>query len=111
MATPSQGSRFDHWEGDAYGISNRITIGMDSNKQVTASFVSSDSVTVPTIQVATAKGILDYGQNVVFVDVRPQYEYESGHIPGAISIPFTELQDRYSEIAVGKQVIVYSACH
>ena len=110
-ATPSQGYRFDHWEGGAYGIANQVAVTMNSNKQVTAVFVSPQSVTVPTIEVATAKGILDHAQNVVFVDVRSQSEYQTSHIPGAISVPYADLQDKYTEIPAGKQVIIYAACH
>ena len=37
--------------------------------------------------------------DVVVIDVRPQDEYASGHIPGAISIPIDELEDRMGDLA------------
>ncbi|MDQ5894429.1 MAG: hypothetical protein QG596_690 [Actinomycetota bacterium] len=48
---------------------------------------------------------VDTGMTVV--DVRPKAEYESGHFPGAISIPLAELQGRYSEIPADGTVVVY----
>lgn len=41
------------------------------------------------------------------VDVRPREEFEAGRFPGAISIPLDELGDRYREIPVGAEVVVY----
>ena len=34
----------------------------------------------------------------VVLDVRPEREYEAGHIPGAVSIPLDELADRLAEL-------------
>lgn len=34
----------------------------------------------------------------ILVDVREQDEYRRGHIPGAVNIPYEELQDRIQEI-------------
>lgn len=44
---------------------------------------------------------------VVVLDVRPTEEYESGHIPGAVSIPLRELQIRLAELEPNKDVIAY----
>ena len=41
------------------------------------------------------------------VDVRPAEEYEAGHIPGALSLPVSELKRRLREIPKGKEVIAY----
>ena len=57
-----------------------------------------------------AKSILDTDHSAVFVDVRPKTDYDKEHIPGAISIPSEELQDRYSEIPTAAQIIVYAEC-
>ena len=45
--------------------------------------------------------------DVVLLDVRPRLEYESGHIPGALTIPIAELGDRLGELPSGKKVVVY----
>jgi rhodanese-related sulfurtransferase/DNA-binding transcriptional ArsR family regulator len=44
---------------------------------------------------------------IVLLDVRPRLEYESGHIPGALTIPIDELGDRLGELPKGKEVVVY----
>jgi len=44
---------------------------------------------------------------IVLLDVRPRLEYESGHIPGALTIPIAELRDRLGELPSGKKVVVY----
>ena len=45
--------------------------------------------------------------DVVVLDVRPEPEYASGHIRGAVSIPVKELQDRLGEIPDGAKVVAY----
>ncbi len=44
---------------------------------------------------------------VSVVDVRPQREFEAGHIQGACSIPLKELPSRLPEIDKDKEVVVY----
>lgn len=44
---------------------------------------------------------------VTVLDTRPRPEYESGHIPGALSVPVDELERRLSEIPKDREVIAY----
>lgn len=44
---------------------------------------------------------------VTVLDARPREEFEAGHIPGAISIPVAELDQRWSELPRGREVIAY----
>jgi len=44
-----------------------------------------------------------------FVDVRTPKEYQSGHIPGAINIPVSDIAMRMNELPKNKQLYVY--CH
>lgn len=39
------------------------------------------------------------------LDVREPFEYEAGHIPGAINIPLNQIRDRLEEIPQDKEVI------
>jgi phage shock protein E len=43
------------------------------------------------------------------LDVRTGWEYESGHVPGAINIPYDELSQRLTELNVDRdqEVVVY----
>jgi rhodanese-related sulfurtransferase/predicted transcriptional regulator len=45
--------------------------------------------------------------DVVVIDVRPGEEFEAGHIEGARSIPFDELQQHLDELPKGREVIAY----
>jgi len=44
---------------------------------------------------------------VVVLDVRPRHEYASGHIPGAVSVPVGELEQRLAELPADVQVVAY----
>ena len=44
---------------------------------------------------------------VVVLDVRPHHEYASGHIPGAVSVPVEELEQRLAELPADVQVVAY----
>lgn len=44
---------------------------------------------------------------MVIVDVRPVEEYEAGHLPGAISIPLSELEQRLTELPKGRDIVTY----
>lgn len=44
---------------------------------------------------------------IILLDVRPVDEYESGHIPFAISIPSSEITKRLKEIPKDKEIVAY----
>ncbi|MBA7465832.1 Thiosulfate sulfurtransferase GlpE [subsurface metagenome] len=44
-------------------------------------------------------------RSVIVLDVRPAEEYAAGHLPGAVSIPVTELKQRLREIPKGQEVV------
>jgi rhodanese-related sulfurtransferase/DNA-binding HxlR family transcriptional regulator len=45
--------------------------------------------------------------DLVIVDVRPEEEYNAGHIEGALSIPIDQLARRLAEIPEGAEVVAY----
>jgi len=45
--------------------------------------------------------------DLVLVDVRPEEEFEAGHIEGAVSIPVDELSDRLAELPEDAEIIAY----
>ncbi|NOZ26461.1 MAG: zinc-ribbon domain-containing protein [Chloroflexi bacterium] len=61
---------------------------------------------VPRISLAEAKARYDAGA-ALFVDVRSQEEYRTAHIPGAVSLPLTELDERYQELPRDAEIITY----
>lgn len=44
---------------------------------------------------------------VTVLDVRPAEEHRAGHIPGAISIPLKELEDRLCELPKDQEIVAY----
>ena len=66
------------------------------------------------ITVDEAYQIFISDKDYLFVDVRSEDEYKSGHIEGAINIPVSEIDSRLSEIPKDKIIIVYcngSSCN
>jgi rhodanese-related sulfurtransferase len=59
----------------------------------------------PTVSVDTVADIKER-DDVVVLDVREQWEYDAGHIPGVTLIPLAEVPDRVNEIPTDKTVIV-----
>ncbi|MEE8148652.1 MAG: rhodanese-like domain-containing protein, partial [Longimicrobiales bacterium] len=44
---------------------------------------------------------------VIVLDVRPPDEYAAGHIPGAISMPFEEIEQRLAELPSDGEIVAY----
>lgn len=44
---------------------------------------------------------------VTILDVRPVEEYEAGHIPGALSMPISDLKTRWADLPRDRDVIAY----
>ncbi len=57
------------------------------------------------VDVQTVANIQDM-EDVLVIDVREQWEYDEGHIPGITLIPMGEIPNRLSEIPTDKEVIV-----
>ena len=50
---------------------------------------------------------LKAGEDLVVVDVRPSEEYRAAHLPGAVSIPLDELEQRLRELPQERQIVAY----
>jgi len=50
--------------------------------------------------------LMEQGEVVVF-DVRPPEEFDQGHIPGAVSVPFDQLEARLRSLPEGTEVVAY----
>ncbi len=61
---------------------------------------------VDRLDLAIAKEAFDDG-TAVFVDVRDQAYYENGHIPGARSIPLSQIEARLIELDPKDWIILY----
>ncbi len=58
-----------------------------------------------TVDVATAAA-LQGEEEVLLIDVREQWEYEAGHIPGITHIPMGDVPNRLSEIPTDKTIVL-----
>ncbi len=61
---------------------------------------------VPRVSLADAKAAFDTG-SAIFVDVRTAEAYAHAHIPGALSIPLSELPQRLEELEPSAWIITY----
>lgn len=46
-------------------------------------------------------------REVVVLDVRPAEEFRAGHIPGAISLPLSELRKRLADLPKRREIVAY----
>jgi rhodanese-related sulfurtransferase len=65
---------------------------------------------LPVVAVDLAERLLDAGEHVIFIDLRPAEEFKAGRLPGARSIPYWDILKRYGEIPRTGRVIFYCAC-
>jgi len=52
----------------------------------------------PRVDIDELKSAIDGGATMLLIDVREDYEVESGSMPGSIHIPLGQLEDRMSDI-------------
>ena len=57
-----------------------------------------------------AKEIMDSEEGYIILDVRTQEEYDTGHIPGAILIPDTEIKTKAEEVLTDKEQLILVYC-
>jgi 3-mercaptopyruvate sulfurtransferase SseA len=62
---------------------------------------------VPRIAPSVLKERLDTGEDLLVVDSRSFGEYEAGHIPGAISVPLSDLEARIDELPRDREIVFY----
>jgi rhodanese-related sulfurtransferase len=62
------------------------------------------------ITAAQAKEIMDTAENYIILDVRSQEEYDTGHIPGAILIPHTQVQAQAQLVLTDKDQLILVYC-
>jgi len=65
---------------------------------------------VDLITVEQVKRFLDAREKLSLIDLRPASDFKQKRLPGARSIPLTELKQRLSEIPRAGRVILYCDC-
>ena len=57
-----------------------------------------------------AKQIMDTEEGYIILDVREQDEYDAGHIPGAILIPYTQIEEKANDMLPDKDQLILVYC-
>lgn len=57
-----------------------------------------------------AKKIMDLGEEYIILDTREQDEFDEGHIPNAILIPYTEIENKAIELMPDKDKLILVYC-
>ena len=57
-----------------------------------------------------AKEIMDSQEGYIVLDVREQEEFDQGHVPGAILIPYTKIEDQADEHLPQKDQLILVYC-
>ena len=66
--------------------------------------------TIDTLPAERVKQLMDAGEKLVFIDMRPTKEYQQNRLPGARSLPIAEVANRFSEIPKAGRVVLYCDC-
>ena len=69
-----------------------------------------EKVMYEQITAEDAKKIMDSGEEHIILDTREQDEFDSGHIPGAILIPYTEIENKAEEMLPDKDKLILVYC-
>ena len=57
-----------------------------------------------------AKKIMDSDEEHIILDTREQDEFDEGHIPGAILIPYTEIENKAEAMLPDKDKLILVYC-
>ena len=71
---------------------------------------SGGSASYDQISGAEAKALMDSESGYIIIDARTQEEYDQGHIPGAILIPYDESADRAEKELSDKDQLILVYC-
>jgi phage shock protein E len=71
---------------------------------------STQSAEVTSMTAAELADQIPLEQSPLILDVRSEKEYQEGHIPGALNIPFDQLPERLSQLAEHKDAVIVVHC-
>ena len=73
-------------------------------------FKGENDLTYQQITPKQAKEIMDSEEDIIILDTREQDEFDEGHIPGAILIPYTEIENKAEEVIPNKDQLILVYC-
>ncbi|MGQ0539845.1 MAG: ArsR/SmtB family transcription factor [Gemmatimonadaceae bacterium] len=74
-------------------------------EHITSLFLHSRDALQPLSRAELRRRLRDGSATII--DVRPRAEYAAGHIPGALSLPLTQLRRRMKELPRSREIIAY----
>ena len=92
-----------------------ILIGCSSDKKANDAAPNdnenkSEKNSYKQISQAEAKALMDGENNYIILDTREQYEFDEGHIEGAILIPYTEIAEKAEGVLTDKGQLILVYC-
>ena len=92
-----------------FGIlgNKKITQSSGESEAEEAAEDNNESLDIASMTVDEAYEAYNSGGDYIFLDVRSEDEYNSGHILGAVFIPVSELEGRLAEVPKDKPIIAY----
>jgi rhodanese-related sulfurtransferase len=103
---------FAQYKVDPSKAGSRPTMPSSNNGTLqitTPSQTETKLATAPRITRDEARKLVKAGK-AVYIDVRSTATYQQGHLPGALSIPGSQLLNHLQELPPGKKLITYCAC-
>ncbi len=78
---------------------------LDEVQQLVRHFLTSKDSLEPVARTELLERVRD--GLVTVLDVRPHEEFAAGHVPGAINIPLSQLEEHFDELEQGHEVVAY----
>jgi rhodanese-related sulfurtransferase len=94
----------------AHGLRRQLaTIGYDDVRGIADAIpeTGEELARVRTLDARAAKALADDG--ALLVDVREVSEYDEAHVPGALHVPYQQIEGRLAELPAERDIIVYCA--
>ena len=95
------------------GCGNATSIGIIGGADGPTSIIvaeKGEKAMYEQITAENAKKIMDSGEEHIILDTREQNEFDEGHIPGAILIPYTEIENKAEEMLPDKDKLILVYC-
>ena len=89
--------------------SREIIGGADSTTSVVVTD-KGEKAMYEQITADVAKKIMDSEKDYIILDVREQTEFDDGHIPGAILLPYTEIESKAEKVFPNKDKLILVYC-
>jgi rhodanese-related sulfurtransferase len=86
---------------------NRRIVGFLFATLVSAGALAAEPVLVPVSQEALLERQQKADEATYVLDVRSPEEYASGHVPGAVNIPYDQIASRIAEVPRDQDVVLY----